>query len=293
LLSYASTSAAFNGASLSRISERKCNVSTAMIFKKSPIRFAKQVLINHHEAIRWLIPDHYFAFPGIGGRIYLNIKESSMMLARAFGLYELRKVKAVQSLLRSGDTFIDVGGNKGDFALLAAKITGDSGQVVCVEPEPTNCKWIRQSIQLNQYQNIDLWNVALSDHDSEALLYLGTKSGFHTLLSGQPERNQGCLKVTTRTLDALLKERKTSSVQMIKIDVEGAELQVLRGSVEVIKNNPDIVLLLDIHPFLGVDPVEVFDFLRSLGLTVCQMRPPYNVPATPHQGIDDVVARRL
>src|SRR6202011_1161688 len=85
-------------------------------------RFAQRLLINHHEAIRWLIPDRYFAFPGPGGRIYLNVKESSMMLARAFGLYELRKVKAVQALLKSGDTFIDVGGNKGDFALLAAKI---------------------------------------------------------------------------------------------------------------------------------------------------------------------------
>lgn len=268
-------------------------MSTVTIFKKSPIRVAQRILINHHETIRWLIPDRYFAFPGLGGRIYLNIKESSMMLARAFGLYELRKVKAVQALLKSGDTFVDVGGNKGDFALLAAKITGDSGRVFCIEPEPTNCKWIRQSIQLNKYENVELCSVALSDRNSEALLHLGTKSGSHTLLSGQPERNQGCLKVPTRTLDALLKERRAPSVQMIKIDVEGAELQVLRGSVETIKNNPDIVLLLDIHPSLGVDPAAVFDFLTSLGLTVCQMRPPYNLPATPHQGIDDVLARRL
>ena len=268
-------------------------MSTVTIFRKSPIRFLKQVLINHHEAIRWLLPNRYFAFPTHGGRIYLNLKESSMMLARAFGLYELRKVNAMQALFKSGDTFIDVGGNKGDFALLAAKITGDSGKVFCIEPEPTNCGWICKSIQLNKYQNVELCSIALSNDDSEALLYLGTKSGFHTLLSGQPERNQGCVKVTTRTLDSLLKDRKISSVQMIKIDVEGAELQVLRGSVETIKNNPDIVLLLDIHPFLGVNPAEVFDFLRSLGLTVCQMRPPYTVPATPHQGIDDVVARRL
>jgi FkbM family methyltransferase len=268
-------------------------VSTATLFKKSPIRFAKQMLVSHHNTIRWLIPDRYFAFSAPGGRIYLNVRESSMMLARAFGLYELRKVKAVQALLKPGDTFIDVGGNKGDFALLAAKIVGHSGEVLCIEPEPTNCKWIRQSIQLNRYENVELCNVALSDDDSEALLYLGTKSGFHTLLRGQPQRSQGSLKVTTRTMDALLKERKTSSVQMIKIDVEGSELQVLRGSVETIKNNPDIVLLLDMHPFLGVEPVEVFDFLRDLGLTVCHMRPPYNVPATPDRGIDEVVARRL
>jgi FkbM family methyltransferase len=263
------------------------------LMKKSPVRFAKQLLINRHDSIRWLIPNRYSVFSVPGGRIYLNIKESSMMLARSLGLYEPEKTRAIQALLKPGETFVDVGGNKGDFALLAAKIVGDNGNVVCIEPEPTNLNWIRRSIDLNGYKNIKVCNLALSDHDGESLLHLGTKSGFHTLLSGAPDRDQGSLKVRVRKLDSLLPELDVRAVNVLKIDVEGAELQVLKGAIETIRANPQIVLFLDIHPFLGVNVSEVFDYLDFLGLTVCQMRPPYNLPATPNEGICDAVARRL
>ena len=264
-----------------------------MLLKKSPLRFIKRLLIDNHDRIRWLIPEHYFAYSVPGGRIYLNIKESSMMMQRSLGLYEPEKTKAVQDLLKPGETFVDVGGNKGDFALLASKIVGGRGKVICVEPEPINVGWIKRSIELNGYENIQLCGLALSDHDGDSVLHLGTKSGFHTLLSGAPDRDQGSLTVRTRTLDSLLTELGADRVNVLKIDVEGAELMVLKGAAETIRANPHIVVLLDIHPFLGVNPIEVFDYLSSLGLTACRMCSPYNIPATPHEGIYDVVARRL
>jgi len=262
------------------------------LLRKSPVRFAKRLLINHHDKIRWCIPDRYFVCSAPGGKIYLNIKESSMMLERCFWLYEPEKTKAVQNFLRPGDSFVDVGGNKGDFALLAAKIVGPRGKVICVEPEPKNFGWITRSVQLNGYENIQLCNVALSDHDGEAALHLGAKSGFHTLLSGAPERDHGFVKVKTRTLDGLLRDSKIQSVNILKIDVEGAELQVLRGAAETIRANPHLVVLLDLHPSLGVNVAEVFDFLASLGLSVFQMRSPYNLPALPTREIYDVVAKK-
>lgn len=265
----------------------------ANLLQKSPIRFVKRMLVKYHDKIRWLIPDRYFVYSVAGGKIYLNVKESSMMLERSFGLYEQEKIKAVQAFLKPGDSFVDVGGNKGDFALLAAKLVGESGNVVCIEPEPTNHGWIGRSIELNGYRNIRLCNLALADRDGECTLHLGTKSGFHTLLSGAPDRDQGTITVKTRTLDNLLRELKVGAVNILKIDVEGAELQVLRGAAETIRANPDMILLLDVHGSLGVNPAEVFECLHTMGLTACQMRPPYNVPATPHEGIYDVVARRL
>ena len=216
-----------------------------------------------------------------------------MMLARSLGLYEPAKTLAIQALLKPGQIFVDVGGNKGDFALLAAKIVGDSGKVVCIEPEPSNFDWIRRSIDLNGYKNINVCKLALSDHDGESLLHLGTKSGFHTLLSGVPERDRGAVKVRVRKLDSLLSELDVRRVDFVKIDVEGAELQVLKGAVQTITANPQIVLFLDIHPFLGVNVLEVFDHLYCMGLTLCRMRPPYNIPVPPEEGICDALARRL
>ena len=263
------------------------------LLKKSPVRFAKRKLIEHYDRIQWLIPDRYSIFSVPGGKIYLNIKESSMMLERACGLYEPEKTRAVRALLKPGETFVDVGGNKGDFARFAAKIAGENGKVVCIEPEPTNYGWIRRSVELNGYRNIQVCNLALSDRDGESLLHLGTKSGFHTLLEGAPDREQGLLTVKTRRLDSLLQELGVPVVNVLKIDVEGAEIQVLKGAVETIRANPQIIVLLDIHPFLGVNPSEVFECLSSLGLTACQMVPPYDSPTAPHKEIYDVVARRL
>lgn len=263
------------------------------MLRKSPIRFAKRLLIKHHDSIRWLIPDRYFVFSVHGSKIHLNIKESQMMLQRALGLYEPAKTKAIQALVNPGDTFVDVGANKGDFALLAARIVGQNGKVVCIEPEPNNVSWIRRSVDLNGYKNVQLCNLALSDHDGEALLYLGKKSGFHTLLRGARDSDQGSLKVKVRKLDNLLPELSVPSVNALKIDVEGAELKVLKGAAKIIAANPKIVLFLDIHPLLGVNPSDVFDYLESLGLAVCQMREPYDMPATAHKSIEDIVARRL
>lgn len=71
------------------------------------------------------------------------------MLSRALGLYEPEKTHELCSLLRPGMTFIDVGANKGDFTLLAAKCVGETGRVIAFEPAPENCKWIRESIAAN------------------------------------------------------------------------------------------------------------------------------------------------
>lgn len=226
---------------------------------------AKRLLVANHGKIRWLLPNRYFAFSVLGGKIYLNPKESMMMLERAFGLYEPEKFQAIQSILRPGGVFVDVGGNKGDFALLAASIVGEEGKVFCIEPEPKNAEWIRRSVQLNGYKNVTVCETALGDKDGTAILHLGVKSGFHTLLPGLPDRDTGSIEIKAHRLDTLL--RTEPRVDAVKIDVEGLELQVLRGAMGTLKANPHIVLLMDIHPQLGVDRGEVIVFLETLGFT--------------------------
>jgi len=224
--------------------------------------------------------------------IYLNIKESPMMLARAMGLYERNKVKAMRSFLKPGMTFIDVGANKGDFSLLAASLVGDRGEVLTFEPEPENCKWIRRSIELNGYRNVRLYEVALGDTQGQAQLYLGEKSGWHTLLPSQPFRNVATISILKRTLDSILEETNHRYVNLIKIDVEGAELEALRGAYHTLSNNRDIVLLIDTHPQLGVSPVEVCDFLKELGFTLHRVRPPYNRLLSINRGLKEILAKR-
>jgi FkbM family methyltransferase len=230
-------------------------------------RVVQTWLINNHSRLKRMLPDRYFVFRYPGGRIYWNPGNSPGMLARVLGIYEADKMATVLKLLTSGSTFVDVGANVGDYSLLAARIVGHAGKVLCFEPEPRNRYWLQRAIDLNGYGNIEVYAVALSDRNGQVPLYLGEIAGYHSLIPGLPERQAGTISVTTRTLDSLLEELGRDRIDMMKIDVEGAELQVLRGARATLEKNPDIILLLELHPGLGVNPAEVCNFLRQLGFS--------------------------
>jgi len=248
--------------------------------------------IRNYKGLQAYFPDKYLAFPFIGGKIYLNVKESNMMLARALGIYEPEKTKTISDLLKPGQTFIDIGGNKGDFSLLAAKITGQKGQVLTFEPEPENCHWFNESIQLNQYSNIRLFDIALSDSNGKAQLFLGEKSGWHSLVSSQGKTDNSTIEVEKRTLDSILNESDIQQVDMIKIDVEGAEMEVLLGAEDTLKNNTDLILLLDLHPHMGVDTVAICQFLSDRGFSIHHMKAPHEKIDKIDQTTTEILARR-
>jgi FkbM family methyltransferase len=253
----------------------------------------KRMLVLSQPYLRWLIPNKFFAFSVPSGKIFLNLHESPMMVERALGIYEPEKMSAIRRLMPRGGTFIDIGGNKGDFALMAAKVAGAGSRVLCVEPEPTNAEWIRKSVALNNY-NVEVHETALSDGQGEAILHLGKSSGFHTLLEGLPYREQyGTVTVKTQTLDSLLAERGIDRVDLIKIDVEGAEMRVLKGAAQTLAKNQNLTLLIDVHPFFGVNPDELLSFLSSYGFSAYRMGDEKQPLRTPCPDLKEVMAIRF
>lgn len=226
-------------------------------------------LVRRHGKIRPLLPHGYHAYPAAGGWINLDVRESPMMLARALRVYEPAKVRALRRVLRPGMTFVDVGGNKGDFALIAAKATGDNARVLCVEPAPENVAWIERSVARNHYKSIEVLGVALTERDGEDTLFLGPKSGWHTLVE-DPSLIVGEITVPTRTLDGVLAERNIDHVDVIKIDVEGAEDRVLAGAATAFGGSHPMTVLLDLHP-KRVDTLAVCDQLVAWGFEFRQL----------------------
>lgn len=255
----------------------------------------KNLIMKSYYVWSRFIPSFYFPYRFAGGKIYLDIKESRAMLARALDLYELDKYRAIRNFLPAGGVFIDIGANKGDFSLAAAKIVGDKGIVFSFEPEPENYGWIEKSIYLNGYKNIFLHQIALSSKNGSAPFYLGKKTGWHTLLPDQKRRSKKVINVQIRTLDGLFKEISfNKKINMIKIDVEGSEMMVLQGAEEILKANKDIVLLVDIHPRMGVIAEEVCRFLISLGFSVFQEKEPFNIPVKDYSSVlFTIIAKRV
>ncbi len=215
-----------------------------------------------------------------GGLIYLNLHESAAMVQRAMSAYEPAKHALIRRHLRPGMTFIDVGANKGDFTILAARLAGLSGMVISIEPEPENHSILQRSIELNGYTNIRVLQVALSDRDGTASLQIGSTSGAHTLA---PEFNGlRTVAVTTRTLDAVVAEQQLRCVDMIKIDVQEWEIEVLRGAAETLRAHPRIVLLLDL-PRHSEKRRAIGEYLAPFGFTYfpdCdELAPTRDIPA--------------
>jgi FkbM family methyltransferase len=233
---------------------------------------------------------HYRPYRVAAGLIYLDVEESTPMRRRAEGKFEADKVRALQQLLKPGMTFVDVGANKGDFTLLAAKMMGDRGRIIAFEPVPDNLHWLRKSIALNGYRSIEVVEIALSDSAGRALIHLGPFSGWHSLLDTEGGTGE-TIEVETQTLDAFLEERGASA-DVIKIDVEGAELQVLKGAERTLAAGRPLTVFVECHPHRGVDTAEVWDVFARHGFS---FRDPKEIetelPGRPER-LRDIVAVR-
>jgi FkbM family methyltransferase len=155
-------------------------------------------------------------------------KSRSLLCAKTacFGDYEPRTSDLVRSLAGPETLVVDAGANVGWFTLLAAK---NAKQVWAFEPEPSNFELLRRSIALNGYTNVEARQLAVSATDGEIALWLSEYStGLHSTV-----RQSGSRKVTVacQRLDSLFPD---AHIGLLKIDVEGAEPEVLAGASRLI-----------------------------------------------------------
>ena len=141
-----------------------------------------------------------------------------------FGSYEPQQSAAFVEAVRPGAVVYDVGAHFGYYTLLASGLTGPTGKVFAFEPSPRNLAKLQTHVELNRCANVQIVEVAISDREGAAQFDNRAGSGVGHLSS------EGPLQVRTATLDSL----GLPPPQVMKIDVEGAELQALHGGREVI-----------------------------------------------------------
>lgn len=241
------------------------------LLREYGFKIAFRIVLSNHllPRISFIIPDKYFLINYYGGKIYLNLKESPMMLRRALGVFEYWKTRLLTDLIKPNMTIVDVGVNKGYYSLLFAKLMNDKGKVLSFEPNPDNCFWIRKSIEVNGYKCIKLYQCALSDKEGLATFYLGKKSGWGSLFyssSARPDRKK--ITVKTRKLDDILDEEGIDGIDLIQIDVEGADLLVLKGAKDTLKKSKNVKLTMDIDVRSKEERKQLFEFLTSCGFQI-------------------------
>jgi FkbM family methyltransferase len=164
-----------------------------------------------------------------------------------------------------GMTFLDVGAHVGKYTLRAAFRVGNKGKVIAVEPNKENFDVLVKNITLNGLSNCVPLNVAAYSSDGEVLLFKGADSTLHSI---KEDFGEGSYKVKARALDNVLEEIGVKKLDLVKIDVEGAELEVLKGMEKTLKKqNPTMIIEI-----LRRDEDKVLDYLNHLAYKATLLR---------------------
>ena len=169
---------------------------------------------------------------------------------------------------KEGDVVIDIGAHIGRYTIIGAKRVGANGKVVAIEANPSNFEMLNRNIKLNQLTNIISLNNAVYSKETKIKLYLpGEELGhtiYNTVMSDRAKNEDKFVEVSANTLDYFLQLKGITDVNWIKIDVEGAEFEVLKGATNVLSKSKDIALLIEIHNLSGGTNLyrPILEFLR-------------------------------
>lgn len=163
------------------------------------------------------------------------------------GTSEPEMQEAIRLFVKSGNVVFDVGANVGFFSLLAAQQVGPSGKIFSFEPLENNAKWVRHNFELNGVQNGTVRVEALGGENTEAEFIISKTMTLGRLSStGEAPDEVSRVKVPVRKLDTLISEKAIEYPNLIKVDIEGAETEFLKGAHETIKKSKP-VLLIELH----------------------------------------------
>ncbi|MBI1761473.1 MAG: FkbM family methyltransferase [Acidobacteria bacterium] len=166
----------------------------------------------------------------------------------AKSVYEQQMTNLLTGLLRPGDNFFDIGGNEGYFSILAATLVG-AGKVFCIEPQTRLQHVLKKNIELNAVTNISVHPIALGSRKGEAQLFLrpSTNTGASSL-SRHWKLGSKRETVAMQTLDDLFQQHKINKVRLLKMDCEGAELQIVEGAQQTLQRQVIEYIALEYHP---------------------------------------------
>jgi FkbM family methyltransferase len=186
-----------------------------------------------------------------GGWFICDLKDIICREVCFTGKYEPQETAIVDQLLKPGMTFVDVGANWGYFSLLAAHKVGPGGRVISLEPDPRIFSSLSANIARNAMRRIAALPVAAAD--ARSMLTLAGyddrhwNRGVSRIATGRPSAG-ATFAVQAVRLDELLDEQGIDRVDVLKMDIEGAEDLALTGMTAGLREQRYRKVLLEVHP---------------------------------------------
>lgn len=182
--------------------------------------------------------------------------------------YEKVETKLFKKILKKGNIFVDVGANFGYYSLLASRKVGKKGKVFAFEPDPYNFEVLKKNIELNNFKNVVCVNKAVVDKEKTFYFYIS-----YDLLGDQnfiKDVSRKRVLVKGKPLDMYFGRKK--KVDIVKVDVQGAEEMVIKGMEKTIGANPKMKILIEFCPEWieknGLKPMNFLKLINRLHLSI-------------------------
>jgi len=206
-----------------------------------------------------------------GDRLIVDLSSSVGRSIWLRHFYENDVEKVIRALLAEGDVFLDIGSNVGYFSVIASRIVGAKGEVHSFEAIPKICTLLSRSIKINNVKNIYLLNNAIYSKN-EKVRFCTMKNSAFSHISKNKTSSQ-FIEVDAVTLDSLTENFRR--VDLIKMDVEGSEMDAILGGERFIKKfKPKIIMEVQDWSLkeFGYSSTDILSFFRNLGYNAYDLK---------------------
>lgn len=249
-------------------------------FLRRPFQFApiERLLVGWTNGRRFSgviskVPANHYQYPPLSLRhvsrhgLALDLDISDLIQWYLYFGFRDPSLEALQAVCKQGFTVFDVGANIGMTALPISKIVGETGTVFAFEPDPDSFRKCQDHIERNAVRNVHLSSLALSDQRGNATLVSPEDSnkGMNRIGNGPG------LSIETHTIDGFIEEHALARLDLLKIDVEGSELAVLKGGIRTLRRDRPILFVELDNALLsarGTSARELLEWLDEIGYLI-------------------------
>jgi len=202
-------------------------------------------------------------------KLIVSKKDTGLgLMLRTRGTYELVQTKEFAKSVKAGDTVFDIGANVGYYTVLASKLVGKKGRVYAFEPDPRNLELLKRNLMINQCTNVDVIPFVVGESVGSTYLRQDLSNPGESSVS---ENGRNSIFVNSISIDTFVNQKKIKRIDVIKVDVEGAEVDVIKGGRETLGTQNVKVFIEANQKALSIFGYGIKDLIS--GLTIIGFKP--------------------